>query len=624
MFEQSCRVWWARGLLLVAAIAARGVAAEPSGEETSGTAAIPLGQQLLTFPVQVVDEAGRPVAGAEVVPWALRCSQGHGLWSAKSNGGIPLPRLTTDSAGRATVPYPKYDVLDERILTTEVTLSIDHPDFARTDYENVLTPRESTDEHRAILKRGGVVEILPTEADEAAALDDLFVSWSDARSWTPGWAPAKTADGRLRLPPMPAGPGQALVVRLDGDRATHFSPILDVELQSGETLRVDAPLRPCVRITGAVGENVPRPVAGGRLSAESLSKRSGPGKVVWHDWAAIAEDGTFVIERWPADAAIQITALCDGFVAASGAPPVEVDARYVPSPWRAFAGRAIQTASIRLQLAAEKDAASHFVKSTAQGMRGLSQVVRPDFYLRPQVFRPEQFARPIALQMEPRGRCEVVATDAEGRPLAGVEVAACPNVGWWNDGSQVYCSTFSRSEERLRVRGAAAGESPFPYPFSAVTDAAGRATLELPPGREWLYAESDDWELPIDQGWRQQGVATLAGETTRATLVLDPKGTELLGDWDKLAGVLFGCRGEQCRRLLEDEGFRKQMEEVSGLFNKSENTRDPKLLARAYKDVAKAFDGLEDQEEAARWRRKAEEQAKKSIGDGAELGRGNR
>jgi hypothetical protein len=103
----------------------------------------------------------------------------------------------------------------------------------------------------------------------------------------------------------------------------------------------------------------------------------------------------------------------------------------------------------------------------------------------------------------------------------------------------------------------------------------------------------------------------VAGEPTHARLVLQPKGTEFLGDWDKLAGVLFGCTGEQCRRLLEDPGFRKRITAVRIQMDEAEDINDPKLLKNAFAEISAAFDEVGDQEEVARWRRKADEQAAK-------------
>jgi hypothetical protein len=285
--------------------------------------------------------------------------------------------------------------------------------------------------------------------------------------------------------------------------------------------------------------------------------------VQWISWTPIAEDGTLVFDAWPASEDAQIIALCDGFIAESGAAP-----------------------------------------SVAK------QPPERDPFSRPQVFTPASFVQPIELRMTALVNCEVEAVDRQGKPIAGAKIVSYPNVGWWNGGSQVYCTPLVHGERLLRERKfEAAVERDAPFPFEAMTDADGRATLHLPIGKEDLYVESDEYELPVIRGRREHEVTLVAGETTQVQLVLQPKGTEHLGDWDKLAGVLFGCTGEECRRLLEDQGFRKKMSKVSELLDSASDPHDPAILQEAYAEIAQGFDELKDQEEADRWRQKSQEQS---------------
>ena len=155
---------------------------------------------------------------------------------------------------------------------------------------------------------------------------------------------------------MPAEHGQVLLVRLEGGRATHFSSVLDVDLRIGETFAKEVELHPAVRITGTISENVPRPIKNGRLSARSLPKQRYDEDVNWFSSAPIAEDGTFVIDAWPAGEPIQFIGLCDGHIATSGEQPDVV-----------------------------KDKKSE----------------DPGWLFRPQVFSPEAFRKPIVLAMTP-------------------------------------------------------------------------------------------------------------------------------------------------------------------------------------------------------------------------------
>jgi hypothetical protein len=216
--------------------------------------------------------------------------------------------------------------------------------------------------------------------------------------------------------------------------------------------------------------------------------------------------------------------------------------------------------------------------------------------------------------MTPLVRCAIETVDQNGTPVPGVKIGSCPNVGWWNIGSQIYCTMLVRGERLLVERDyRACVEDAFPQPFTTTTDAEGRGFLELPVGHEDLYVEHNGYELPVVRGRRDQRISLVAGATTTARLVLQPKGTEHLGEWDKLAGVLFGCTGEQCRRLLDDPGFRANMDVVRELLDSAKDPTDPAVLTAAYLATAAAFDQLDDKQEAAKWRLKAAEQAAKLM-----------
>jgi len=539
------------------------VALLASGDAVSAEVDAASRQELLPLAVRVVDPDGKPVAGAKVIPWALRSSQGHGWWKSDGQGDNGPTKTTTDVDGRAMVVYPKYRYLDERIQTIEVTISIDHPDFVYISHEFINVPRQGAEPHEVKLARGATLEVEPIQDGKPAPLEGLHVLWSDARSWQPGESVLATDTGRLKLPTMAAGEGEVLLVRLEGDRATHFSSIVPVELAVGETLHESIELRPAVRIEGRLRANVPRPVKNGRVQVATLPRRAGDESVEWVSWAPVSEDGTFVLDAWPDSEPIQVTALCEGFIAESGQAPDVV-----------------------------------------------KNVRDTDPYWRPQVFGTQQVQNPIEIAMTPMARCDVAVVDAHGAPLANVEVSSWPNVGWWNGGSQVYCTRLVRGERLLLLRDyLAAADNQERPPFRATTDAHGRCQLWLPGKRADLNAKHDDFELPVDRGEREQSVSLTPGTTTEVRLVLQPKGTEYLGDWDKLAGVLFGCRGEECRRLLEDEGFRRKMSKVSELLDAAPDPRDPKLLQQAYAEIAEGFNELKDQQEADRWRKKSDEQA---------------
>ena len=520
------------------------------------------------FKVRVVDADGRPVSKAKVTPWALRSSQGHGLWLKDDKYCDLSPSDTwTDTTGITTATYPYFRDRDEQIRTTQVSLRVDHPDFALAGDVHVDVPLTTTEAHEIKLAIGATAEVRPLLDGKVARHENLLTLWSDGRSWQPGFAPQRSADGTLSLSGMPAGANSVLLVTLDGDHAMHFSRITDFDLTLGETKRLDVELRPGVCVRGRLSDNVPRPVRAGRVRAESLNPAEAMwDRVQWMTWVPIRPDGTFVIDTWPADEPLQLIALCEGFIAENGTAPEEV-------------------------------------KNAPRQGSGMS--------CRPQVFRPCSGGS-IELAMTPLVRCNVTAVDEDDKPVAGVEVFSYPNVQWWNSGSQFYGSWLVRGERLVRVRDVRDSvENAYPNPFIASTDAHGRVTLELPSGRQFLDVKSDVYELPVFLGRREVDVRLNRGKTTDVALRLQPMGTEKLGEWDKLAGVVFGCSTREGRRICALPKVREQMDVFAARFREAKSRRDPQLLSEAYSAVADAFMGVGDVEEATKWRERAAEQAAK-------------
>jgi hypothetical protein len=286
-------------------------------------------------------------------------------------------------------------------------------------------------------------------------------------------------------------------------------------------------------------------------------------RVDWMTWRSVQPDGTFVIEGWPANEALQIVALCDGFLAASGDPPAGVE---VPN----------------------------------------------SRFNRPQIFEAKA-QQPLEVKMTPLVRCAVLAIDEDEKPVPQVQISSWPNVKWWNQGSQLYCHPLVRGERLIQTRDYMhAADDRFPQPFMSVTDSQGRAVLELPVGKESLVVESDHYELPVFLGEREQQVELLAGKPCEQTLRLQARGTDKLGEWDKLAGVVFGCSTREGRRICALPQVREKMDEFVKRFREASNQRDPQMLSEAYSFVAEAFAGVGDHEESERWRKKAAAEARKA------------
>lgn len=375
--------------------------------------------------------------------------------------------------------------------------------------------------------------------------------------------------------PLPPGENQILLVRLDGEKATHFSKIVDLQLTEGEQASIDVDLEKAIRIEGRLSENVPRPVVDGRIVVHTLSKSVGPNREVrWSTWRPVRPDGTFTIDGWPAHEALEVIALCDGYIAASGEAPEGFD-----TPPNSGT----------------------------------------DPRLRPQVF-PAGPREPIVLEMTPMGSCVVRAVTQAGEPVAGLRIESWPNVKWWTTGSQIYGTPLIRSEIVVRTGNyRTAADDAFPLPFVGQTAGNGEATLQLPKGRQRMTVASDAYELPAFLGSRDANVDIAPGETARVLLHVQPRGTDKLGEWDKLAGVVFGCSTREGRRICALPGVREEMDELLARFREAEDPRNPQLLSDAYSIIAEAFLDAGDHREALAWRLKAAQQA--SLADRAAVDR---
>lgn len=489
------------GLILSASSLASVTAADPP----AARAAEPdPAAETLRFTVRVVDDQGKPVPETRVTPWAIRSELGHGVWPGEESKVALKPKeVVTDAAGLAAIEYPVYHDPLERVRATAITLQVDHPRFGYLSHVDVEVPRAGAEPQKIELTPGVSVSFFPHLDGQRVKGDDIdriHAVWSDGRCWTPGGIlkRSKGEQPALRIPAMAPGRNSILFVRVEGERVTHFSRIDDFELKAGVIHSREVNLTPALRITGTVSDNVPRPVRHGRINFATLNPTDDePGRVWWTGWTTIAPDGSFVIDSWPAGEPLQVIALCDGFMAASGTPP-----KAVKRP---------------AELDEEEDLTVDFT---------------------PQVFEPEP-EKLLSLPMVPMGRCEVTARDPEGKPVPGVTVTSWPNVFWWNGGSQVYCDGLVNLREVLVHRGdlEKSRSKDFPAPFQVKTGADGKGTLELPVRTQVLYVMSDAYELPVranaflpDQKDRSVEVEIEPEKTTGVVLRLQPRGTERLGE----------------------------------------------------------------------------------------------
>ncbi|QDV41482.1 hypothetical protein Enr13x_13210 [Stieleria neptunia] len=557
----------------VAVILSSAVAEEPENDLTLSLlsdSSGPVMQSTESFQLRVVDDNDEPIAGARVTPWALRSSQGHGSWTSDGDDRsetAPISTLT-DEAGIAIVKYPMLRDVNERTKTIGVSVWVDHPDYVLEGSIHLDLPHDLQTAEPVVLKQGVDLFVRPMIDGEPVDPNSIVANWSDSRSWKNPGVMESVDSQTLKFPSLEIGAASVLLMCVHDDQITHSSRIVDVTLSADQRNEITVDLKPVVPIKGQLDPAVPRPIRNGRVVCWTLDPTVDYERAGFHSWSPVSENGDFVIPVWPTGEAIQLAGICDGYIGMSGEAPPEV-----------------------------------------------SDPRNPDPYLRSQVIRPDQ-GDPVVLRMEPLLPCDITVVDEQEQPVEGVKVDSWPNIQWWNNGSQVYCDSLLRGEDMIRVRDRKRNYEAFlnedyGLPFEIQTDQKGHATLMLPKGSQSLGIRDDRYELPAFLGRRYTKIKMVPGERSEITLTVQRKGTDHLGEWDKLAGVVFGCSTREGRRICALPEVREKMDEFAKTFREGKNQKDPKLLAEAFTIVADAFVKAGDLTESMKWRRKAAEQQSK-------------
>ncbi|MEM6473766.1 MAG: hypothetical protein AAF802_29675, partial [Planctomycetota bacterium] len=198
--------------------------------------------------------------------------------------------------------------------------------------------------------------------------------------------------------------------------------------------------------------------------------------------------------------------------------------------------------------------------------------------------------------------------DPRDQPVVGLFVGANPNVGWWNNGSTIYCGNLRNSEDGMKPQ-----EEEYDWMANALqddclwagrTDASGVFDLHLPADHSSrVEVFNPVFELPVNMGIRSVGIKKDDGPSER-TIKLQYKGDEFLGEWDKLAGIVFGCGTYEGRRLCALPGVQEKMDDFYEKYREAKSMNDPEKLAEAYSIVAEGFELAGEENEAKKWREK--------------------
>jgi hypothetical protein len=450
--------------------------------------------------IRVVDAAGKPVAGAIIQPEGMRTKSGpyvSGWYGWRSEGnGVANPPVMTDRDGYAQIPYPKF--VFERIETGTLCLAVTHPEFVPDRPERIVATAPPAGapwkmrledlwgriRHKALLARPATVVLQKGAILKIAVQPDAAISGNAHLFAQVSGEPYGDTNFWIRPDPdvivtrrLAAGPHTARAIRLDAAGTAWFSDVTSITAAIGQTNELSLALKPGITVQGQLDGTVPRPVKNGRVVAHvtpagAMLQHDPP---QWHAWAAVQEDGTFVLNSLP-EGELEIVALVDGFVSING--PGQAHMRY-----------------------------------PHKHVLGTNDLVIP-------------------IRMEPTARLEVNVTDNLGHPLKDARVMTWPNVRYGEWSATILMSDCYNTSDNLLMKPEkkfAWGRPVMVMDFQGVSDSAGRAVLpNLPPDVTELAVEHAQFELPIvtspdGRKQRQASFTLVAGQTNRISLQLEPR-----------------------------------------------------------------------------------------------------
>lgn len=346
------------------------------------------------FRFRVVTASGKPVEGAKVTPQGLTYrSAGIGFQEQH------VASATTDANGDVTVVFtPQMDGIMTAMMQHTgvagiqwISLKVEHPEFpVRSESFHVGTGAP------IVLADPITVRIRASQAGEAVPAARLYpiLSPSVATDW-------EAADGWLTIRRVDVTSASASrwlrIAHVSEDGKAWLSDVIDLKPIAGNPIDVDLELHPTIRVTGKLGEMVPRPVKSGRVNAIAIDATNEAGDGVrnssWSALADVAADGTFVLDGFPASARhLQLVATCEGWLS--------------DSPTKAETGVY----------------AMKYGFPTGEGIDPIAGMVIAQLY----PLKAGASEGPT-VAMVPSAACEVTVLDPHGKPLPSATVQFFPN-----------------------------------------------------------------------------------------------------------------------------------------------------------------------------------------------------
>ena len=395
--------------------------------------------------LRVVDSAGKPIAGAVIVPDGLRPKpgpyNGHYSWRSGVNGVSNNP-VSTDAEGYARVPYPKF--IEERIETGEISFSVDHPDYVKDrPFREVATAPPAgapwkvwlaniqqrlqrkqlvTTPKPVILQKGAILKLVTSRDSPGPMNTPLYAQITDDQIDQTNDC-ARPESGTLIVRRVAPGAKVVRALRFDSDGMAWFSDPLSFTAVSSQTNQLEVMFHRSATVRGRLDDSVPRPVLNGRVIAHvsTLQPANSGEQPGWHSWSPVREDGSFDLVSLP-PGKFGIVALCDGFVSKSG---------------------------------------------------------QSGTFTHPQIHELQTNDLEIAVTMQPTATLVVKVDDPGGKPLKDASVGTWPNVSYEEWGSTILASDCYNHADLIRDGPHFEGGSWFRKVrgFQEMTDSNGIAVL---------------------------------------------------------------------------------------------------------------------------------------------------
>lgn len=263
---------------------------------------------LLYFNLEIVDESGLPVKGADVM--VEQILQSH---RGSQSYGTTETMVQSDAKGIARVHVPR--IYEENVPTDGAVIVVEHPEYASIHQIVMLDKLKEL-----VLSHGETLKIFAYNANTSSPIR------SGIRPTLGGYAPNEldwdwSGDGAIvirKISPNSRYDRGKLSFYLLGEAANGDKLVSDYQninfpRKTDEPLRL--PMHKALSVSGRLSDNVPRPVKNGKVKATADSGGGVCGTYQPQN-VDINEDGTFTITDLP-PGKILIWALANGWCSVS-------------------------------------------------------------------------------------------------------------------------------------------------------------------------------------------------------------------------------------------------------------------------------------------------------------------